>query len=71
MASTNPRPATVESFDRATGRGVVRCDDGTELGFHATAVSDGSRDIGVGARVLVGAVRAHAGTTEAGPVTPI
>jgi cold shock CspA family protein len=45
--------ARVTSFDTARGTGTVVTDDGRELGFHATRISDGSRAVEVGARVAV------------------
>jgi cold shock CspA family protein len=42
----------VVTFDRAVGLGTVSLEDGREIGFHATAIIDGSRSIAVGADVL-------------------
>ncbi|MBS1838617.1 MAG: hypothetical protein JST64_13075 [Actinobacteria bacterium] len=50
---------------------MVVTDDGGRHRFHSTAISDGTRDIAVGSRVLIGLVAAHAGTVEASPVTPV
>jgi cold shock CspA family protein len=43
----------VVAFDGGRGTGAVVTDDGRELGFHATRIADGSRSVGVGARVVV------------------
>ena len=43
----------VAVFDVARGTGTVVTDEGRELGFHATRITDGSRSIEVGARVVV------------------
>lgn len=71
MVTASPIPATVEEFDREVGLGAVRTVDGARYPFHATAISDGTRDIAVGATVLIGLRLAHAGMTEANPVTPV
>ena len=42
---------TVVEFDAHVGLGRVRADDGAEYMFHCAEISDGSRDIAVGARV--------------------
>ena len=62
---------TVVEFDERVGLGAVRDAEGTELGFHCTAISDGTRTIEVGTPVAFVAVAAHHGTVEARPVTPI
>jgi len=71
MAAVIPLRAIVTSFDRAVGLGVVHCDDGTDLGFHATAIIDGSRDVEVGSRVLIAVTSGHGGIREAGTVSPL
>jgi len=52
MACRPPRPGRVVAFDATVGTGVVRAESGEELPFHATRVSDGSRTIEPGARVV-------------------
>ncbi len=47
------RRGTVASFDPVAGLGAVNLDDGVSASFHATAIEDGSRTIGVGAEVRV------------------
>jgi cold shock CspA family protein len=42
----------VSAFDRAVGLGEVALDDGRTLGFHATAITDGSRSIELGTEVI-------------------
>ncbi|UDY36217.1 cold shock domain-containing protein [Dermatobacter hominis] len=71
MATSAPVIGTVVAFDREVGLGTVRADDGTELTFHATAISDGSRDIAVGTAVLHRTAAGHGGALEARPVTPL
>jgi cold shock CspA family protein len=46
----------VVAFDDPRGLGTVRADDGTEYGFHCTAIADGTRTIEVGARVEFGLI---------------
>jgi len=41
----------VVAFDDPRGIGVVRSADGVELGFHCTAIADGTRTIEAGAAV--------------------
>ncbi|HZQ56909.1 MAG TPA: hypothetical protein VFA84_02665 [Acidimicrobiales bacterium] len=45
--------ARVRDFDAARGTGTVVTDDGRELMFHSTRISDGTRSIEPGARVAV------------------
>jgi cold shock CspA family protein len=45
--------ARVVEFDAARGTGTVATDDGRELPFHSTRITDGTRAIEVGARVVV------------------
>ncbi len=71
---TTPAPVAghVTAFDAGRGTGVVRGDDGAEWTFHATRVSDGSRSVEVGRRVVfeVG-IGAHPGSWEATRVVKI
>jgi cold shock CspA family protein len=71
VAKRAPVFGTVVAFDRQVGLGTVRTDDGVELPFHATSISDGSRDVAVGAAVLLRTAAAPAGVAEAGVVTPL
>ena len=48
-----PVAARVTAFDHRRGTGVAVTDSGRELAFHSTRISDGSRAIDVGARVVV------------------
>ena len=41
----------VDTFDEARGLGTVRSDGGDVLGFHCTAIADGSRTVEAGRRV--------------------
>lgn len=61
----------VKSFDEDVGIGVVELDDGEELGFHCTAVADGSRYTRRGARVTVVRRPGHLGRWEAASITPL
>lgn len=61
---------TVIAFDEAVGWGTVRTDDGTEYGFHCTAIADGSRTVAVGAAVGFDVVAGLGGRWEAAAVTP-
>lgn len=60
-----PSLGSVLAFDEAHALGVVRCDDGTELAFHSTAIADGSRLIEVGTPVTFLVVPGHLGRLEA------
>lgn len=60
----------VAAFDRDVGLGVVRADDGTELGFHCTQIAGGSRDIAAGTPVRFEVVAGRRGRWEAAGVTP-
>ena len=57
--------ATVTEFDDPRGVGAVNTDDGTVVGFHCTAIADGTRRIEVGAAVVVDIVAGHLGQWEA------
>ena len=58
------RTGVVSEFDERVGLGVVRADDGDDVAFHCTAISDGTRTIDVGTRVAFSPVAGHRGTTE-------
>jgi cold shock CspA family protein len=69
-----PRPfrratGTVTAFDEARGLGTISTDDGDQLGFHCTAISDGSRTIPVHARVAFTVVAGRLGLWEAHDVS--
>jgi cold shock CspA family protein len=55
----------VAEFDEPRGLGTIRADDGTELGFHCTAIADGTRTIPVGRRVTFEVVAGRLGRWEA------
>lgn len=59
---------TVASFDEQAGLGTIRADDGRELLFHCTQLTDGSRTVAVRASVRFEVVPAHLGTGEAARV---
>lgn len=62
---------TVDSFDEARGLGTVRADGGDVLGFHCTAIADGSRSIPVGQPVRFRVVAGHRGRWEADAIAPL
>lgn len=62
---------TVDAFDEARGLGTVRSDRGAVLGFHCTAVADGSRSIGVGVAVRFRVVAGRQGRWEATDIVPL
>jgi cold shock CspA family protein len=62
---------TVTAFDEHAGFGTVRCDDGTELFFHCTAIAGGSRTIDVGTAERFEVVPGHHGRWEAARVSPV
>ncbi len=62
---------TVDSFDQMRGFGTVRTEDGRVLFFHCTTISDGSRTISTGARVVLRVVPGHGGRWEAADVQPV
>jgi cold shock CspA family protein len=59
----------VTAFDAREGLGRLTLDDGEEVGFHATQLSDGTRTIEVGRRVVARVVAWHRGQLEATDVT--
>ena len=61
---------TVTAFDDRRGVGVVRCAD-RSVAFHCTAITDGTRSIGVGALVAVRIGPARLGRIEARSVRPL
>jgi cold shock CspA family protein len=71
VANAGPRRGRVASFDSARGLGEVADDNGTSLGFHATAIADGSRRIDVGATVIFTVAPGHCGRYEARSLVPI
>jgi cold shock CspA family protein len=59
------RRGTVARFNAERGLGEVLTDDGRRLGFHCTAIADGSRRIDEGAAVSFVEVAGHLGRWEA------
>jgi cold shock CspA family protein len=55
----------VESFDEGRGDGFVLSDEGERFYFHCVNISDGSRRVDVGARVLATRHVGHVGRDEA------
>jgi cold shock CspA family protein len=62
---------TVDTFDEARGLGTVRSDGGDVLGFHCTAIADGSRTIPVGLPVRFRVVAGRLGRWEATGIAPL
>lgn len=60
----------VVAFDEARGLGTVEAADGRRLGFHCTAIADGTRSIAEGAEVRFRVVAAHRGVWEATGLVP-
>jgi cold shock CspA family protein len=66
-----PRRGQVESFDRDVGLGEVRGRDTRLYPFHCTEITDGTRDIAVGAEVSFIVAPGHKGMWEARAVTVV
>lgn len=65
-----PRGGVVISYDAARGLGWLRPESGrSDISFHSTAITDGSRSVEVGERVVFVVVAAHGGRAEAAYVT--
>jgi cold shock CspA family protein len=62
---------TVAAFDKARGAGEITDADGATYPFHATVITDGTRDIAVGTEVEFEVVPGHLGRWEAARVTPV
>jgi cold shock CspA family protein len=60
-----PQVGKVEAFDKEVGLGQVRASDGRLYPFHCTEISDGTRDIAVGAKAAFVIAAGHRGTWEA------
>ena len=56
---------SVVSFDDSAGYGTITTDDGRELFFHCTALTDGTRTVEPGTRVSLEVVPGHLGRYEA------
>lgn len=68
MPSDPTRLGVVRSFDAVVGLGEITLDDGHVVAFHATAIADGSRSVGVRAVVRVTLRVSLGGVHEAGSV---
>lgn len=55
----------VGAFDEPRGLGIIRADDGVELPFHCTVITDGSRTIPEGTHVRYRVMPGHLGRWEA------
>jgi len=71
LASRATRRGRVTAFDVHVGLGEILADDGTELPFHCTAITDGSRTIPVGVEVVFLVVPGPVGRLEATSVTAL
>jgi cold shock CspA family protein len=71
VLSAGPNHGRVTAFDRDRGLGTVVDDAGASFGFHATAISDGSRNIAVGTQVAFTVSPGHGGRFEAASVLPV
>lgn len=61
-----PEVGLVAAFDARRGLGSVQpATGGAVLGFHATAITDGSRSVALGARVAFVRRPGHGGAVEA------
>jgi cold shock CspA family protein len=61
---------TVAAFDKARGAGEITGADGATYPFHATVITDGSRDIAIGTAVKFDVVPGHLGRWEAAAISP-
>lgn len=61
---------TVVEFDYERGLGTLLADDGRRLGFHCTAVADGSRQVEAGTRVTFEVMAGRRGRWEATAIRP-
>ncbi len=66
-----PRTGVVTAFDDPRGLGMVRAEDGSSYRFHCTALSDGTRTVEVGTRVVFVVAAGHGGHDEARAITPV
>jgi cold shock CspA family protein len=65
VPSAAPRLGRVTAFDARRGLGTVAGEDGVSYGFHATAITDGSRRIEVGTSVVFTVAPGQRGRYEA------
>jgi cold shock CspA family protein len=63
--SAGPNFGRVTSFDLGRGLGTITHADGTEFGFHATAIADGTRAIAEGTDVVFTTAPGRLGRYEA------
>jgi cold shock CspA family protein len=64
------RTGFVSAFDDDRGLGTITGDDGAEIGFHCTAIADGTRTIETGAQVSYLTRARHLGRWEATDLRP-
>lgn len=70
-ASLDGGYATVVEFDLHRGLGTLVADDGRRLGFHCTAMADGSRRIDPGTEVVFEVTAGRLGRWEATAIRPL
>lgn len=56
---------TVREFDESSGLGLIAGDDGSEVPFHCLVITDGTRRIEVGSKVVFSLFPAPGGRCEA------
>jgi hypothetical protein len=66
-----PLVGDVVEFDEPRGLGVIEYGPGRRLGFHCTAITDGTRQVAVGTVVAFIVSAAHLGRLEAHSVRPL
>jgi cold shock CspA family protein len=71
VPAARPFFGSVTSYDGRRGIGTVTDSDGTEFGFHATAILDGSRRIDPGTEVAFIVAPGHLGRYEARELTAV
>lgn len=62
---SGPRRGTVVAFDERRGWGAIADGSGWQVGFHCTALADGTRSIAVGSEVVFVIRPGHHGRFEA------
>lgn len=66
-----PLTGRVESFDDERGIGTVVDGGGRVFPFHCTALTDGTRTVAVGTRVVFELAASHLGRVEARSISTI
>lgn len=71
LRSRAPRVGIVASYEAERGLGTVETGGAAPLGFHCTAITDGTRTIEPGTRVAFIVVPALGGCFEAAEISPL